>query len=454
MKAHLLYSRRTHKTGKALAQALKVGYSRRTVPKSATHIIRWGNSALQRFDFDRNVLNMAEQVAFCVNREHVFRRLYEEINCPRWNRDIGHTLGPGTIERYGVPSDSVPAWLFRTRYGARGQDIYPIYTDRLNIPRIDGGMLVKYIPSKAEVRVHIFGGKSIAMQVKMHRDTGSTELPAGALFGIRNHDNGWILSRLSRGKAQILGIDRRVPRDLAKRAVELLGLDFAAVDLILGQDGKWYFLEANTGPGLEGSTFADYTSNLRAWLDSAALPEGIDDEVDSDAQTTGPIPGSGLRYHYYTREVECGEGPTEVTCYAESERDADALAADAEGWGYDYLNDSGAGHYYGHTRRDHTECIFCEAMDSAIIEARRDPVEVWDQRWTGLGAVEPHIVLSRNPANGETVRVSMDYDYLTQQAIRQRNERARQVNSFELPRYVFSNFSATVIADGNDSSNS
>jgi glutathione synthase/RimK-type ligase-like ATP-grasp enzyme len=31
-----------------------------------------------------------------------------------------------------------------------------------------------------------------------------------------------------------------------------LGLDFGAVDVLLGRDGKFYVLECNTAPGVEG----------------------------------------------------------------------------------------------------------------------------------------------------------------------------------------------------------
>ena len=53
---------------------------------------------------------------------------------------------------------------------------------------------------------------------------------------------------------QLLGSDN-VPeglRDIASKAVDALGLDFGAVDVLKGMDGALYVLEVNTAPGVEG----------------------------------------------------------------------------------------------------------------------------------------------------------------------------------------------------------
>jgi D-alanine-D-alanine ligase-like ATP-grasp enzyme len=41
-------------------------------------------------------------------------------------------------------------------------------------------------------------------------------------------------------------------------AVNTLGLDFGAVDLIVAKDGRVYVLEVNTAPGIEGITLEKY----------------------------------------------------------------------------------------------------------------------------------------------------------------------------------------------------
>ena len=52
----------------------------------------------------------------------------------------------------------------------------------------------------------------------------------------------------------------------AQNAVEALGLDFGAVDIILGKNGIWYVLEVNTACGLEGTTLEKYCEQFRKFI--------------------------------------------------------------------------------------------------------------------------------------------------------------------------------------------
>lgn len=75
---------------------------------------------------------------------------------------------------------------------------------------------------------------------------------------IRNRSNGWVFTRND--------IDP-LPQDAltqAVNAVAALGLDFGAVDLVIGRDDELaYVLEVNTAPGLEGTTVQDYANGFR-----------------------------------------------------------------------------------------------------------------------------------------------------------------------------------------------
>lgn len=48
----------------------------------------------------------------------------------------------------------------------------------------------------------------------------------------------------------------------AIKAVQVIGLDFAAVDCAIGTDNAPYIIECNSGPGLEGTTLTKYTEAL------------------------------------------------------------------------------------------------------------------------------------------------------------------------------------------------
>lgn len=118
-------------------------------------------------------------------------------------------------------------------------------------------LYVKYIKKQDEYRVHIFNGEVIDVQRKMRK----REVPDEQVdWRVRNHSNGFIFGRD--------GVDLPdVATDLAIQATSLLHLDFGAVDLIYNKHyDKYYVLEINTAPGLEGTTLIKYTEAVRRFL--------------------------------------------------------------------------------------------------------------------------------------------------------------------------------------------
>lgn len=102
---------------------------------------------------------------------------------------------------------------------------------------------MEYVEHDREYRVHIFNGKSIRISEKeFHEDgTYTTKKPGDIKL-------------------------RRV-RDAAKAAVEAVGLDFGAVDILArGTDNDEVFvLEVNAAPGLGGSMPKLYAETFRRW---------------------------------------------------------------------------------------------------------------------------------------------------------------------------------------------
>lgn len=107
----------------------------------------------------------------------------------------------------------------------------------------------KYIPTKAEYRVHVFGDQIIKTSQKI-----LTEPELATQPWIRNLGAGYTFrqseQRLS-GAARGMAID----------AVNALGLTFGAVDVIVSDDDQTYILEVNTAPGLQTDT------SLEAYLE-------------------------------------------------------------------------------------------------------------------------------------------------------------------------------------------
>lgn len=98
----------------------------------------------------------------------------------------------------------------------------------------------RFIPSRREFRVWTYRGRHLGTYEKVcvrpnqYRGIG------------RNYDNGFAFQLVREGD---------IPREgvaASSAAVSALNLDFGAVDMLLGKDGRFYVLEVNTAPGVEG----------------------------------------------------------------------------------------------------------------------------------------------------------------------------------------------------------
>lgn len=125
-----------------------------------------------------------------------------------------------------------------------------------NIPTKNYDFYVRYVPKSFEVRLHIFGNRIIHEQFKF--------IPPGSNVLIRNHTNGATFS--AKPLEDHLHPDTASTcRAVAVRAMTALGLYFGAVDVIISQKGRVYFLEVNTAPGLstESGTYSAYLEAMQ-----------------------------------------------------------------------------------------------------------------------------------------------------------------------------------------------
>jgi glutathione synthase/RimK-type ligase-like ATP-grasp enzyme len=117
---------------------------------------------------------------------------------------------------------------------------------------VDAPLYTKYIRKQKEFRVHVFNSKILDIQEKRRSSAVDDHHPY-----IRNHANGYVFCRG----------DIEEPHDLrgvAVSAVNALGLDFGAVDVIWNEaQDKCYVLEVNTACGLEGSTVNKYVQAIK-----------------------------------------------------------------------------------------------------------------------------------------------------------------------------------------------
>jgi glutathione synthase/RimK-type ligase-like ATP-grasp enzyme len=213
-----------------------------TIPKQYKWIINWGNPTSLSYSSAQRVINIPTQLQQSINKLLSFRRWKEKgVPIPEFSTEL-------LDNRKGV-------WLARTNVTGSGGDGIVVIREDDGIPKAP--LYVKYIRKTQEFRAHVVNGKVIFVQQKK-RKSDAEQTKDQKL--IRNYDNGWVFCPLEKWDKEL--------EDVAIAAVAGLGLDFGAVDMVLGMDtGKYYCLELNSAPGLESPTLIEaYKEAFSTWL--------------------------------------------------------------------------------------------------------------------------------------------------------------------------------------------
>ena len=149
-------------------------------------------------------------------------------------------------------------WLPRRNNHMGGHDF-------LN-PLAHGDFYVRKVDVRDEFRVHILNGVSVRAGIKVRREGFPNPHP-----WVRSYDAGW---RLEYGLACQERI-RQAGRDVARAAVEALGLDFGAVDIARTEQGTWIVFEVNRRPGLEGNTTRVFAEKLKEIHDALGVAQEV-----------------------------------------------------------------------------------------------------------------------------------------------------------------------------------
>jgi len=206
-------------------------------------VINWGGGTAVPYP----VLNEPVAVRAASNKLTAFRILEENnVSVPEFTTD--EQQAHNWIDE---GSTVVARTLLRANSG-RGIVICTDCDDVVAAP-----LYVKYVKKQQEYRVHVFSGQAIDVQRKMRsRDVPDEDVN----WQVRNHSNGFIFGREGVVQSPTM-------LEESRKAVAALGLDFGAVDIIYSaHHDKWYVLEVNTAPGLEGTTLTNYANAIRRIL--------------------------------------------------------------------------------------------------------------------------------------------------------------------------------------------
>lgn len=254
------------RSAKALAEALGVRILRQDTSWEGHYgdvVINWGSSRspfrnanltfMIEGDNYEGWLNNPSNVNVAACKLATFNKLKElGIAIPEFTTDIA------IAENWQASGSIIVARSVLRGNSGEGITVVDDQRDLSTIPDIK--LWVKYIKKKHEYRVHVMQGKVIDVQVKKRRRVVDDLEAYAPEPRIRNLANGYVFCRE--------GITANSQRDeLAVNAVAALGLDFGAVDLIYNQHiNKYFVLEVNTAPGLEGTTLERYAKVFKEVL--------------------------------------------------------------------------------------------------------------------------------------------------------------------------------------------
>jgi hypothetical protein len=254
-----LYHRTSRPTGAALAEALGLPHGL-TPPAQPDAVIRWGNRMPIPWRGPK-VVNTAKALTAAGDKFGSLEVMREAgVTVPRFSPD---------------PTELDYPFLGRRRSHVRGTDIVLCLQkgDYMRRPR---DFYVQYIPTVREYRVHVVGDEVIRVQGKY------LDIPEDATAHIRNHSHGYRF-RAPNKRLHSHRLEQCV------LAVQCLGLDFGAVDLLLGEDGTSYVLEVNTAPSCSPRTGAAYVNALATMLnidnlrlDALEILSASQEEVDTE----------------------------------------------------------------------------------------------------------------------------------------------------------------------------
>ncbi len=202
-------------------------------------IINWGSSATNDFTTG---LNTWQAVSRAGNKLRSFQSMQE----------AGVQIPQFWTQMEDIPDDAFPIVCRTILNGHSGAGIVIANTRGELVP---APLYVKYMKKRDEYRIHVGRNGIIAIQRKA--------IPNGTVpvdTRIRNHHNGYIFVRG----------DVNPPEQVltqASLAINALGLDFGAVDIIWNNHHQLAtVLEVNTAPGLEGQTITDYANYFRGLI--------------------------------------------------------------------------------------------------------------------------------------------------------------------------------------------
>ncbi len=215
-------------------------------PRREDKVINWGNSVIPNWwpwtPLAQGVLNEPQKVRLASNKLLTLQKLEEA--------GVAHV--PFTTD--SVEARTWPVAYCREKLTGHSGEGIVIFDHSLGEIPPHAPLYTKAIDNNGEYRVHVFNGEVIDYRKKSRQ---REDAPTEAEKLVRNLASGWVYR-----EGHLKRLDR--VEQLAKDAIEALGLDFGAVDIIMDGAGEVYVLEVNTACGMEPRTLAKYVEAIKS----------------------------------------------------------------------------------------------------------------------------------------------------------------------------------------------
>lgn len=300
MAKYIWYSGATDITGRALEEALGLSGTK-TRPRNLRAndiVIGWGTKTSDNVELTGTVLNHPNNIRNT-------RDKYKSLEILRGNRDLANTIATfcpsDRVVRELNSGNMVFPLIGRTNFHQGGKGFWLCLT-RQQVDRAvhDGAQYFQtYIDIKSEYRLHVAFGKVIyavrkvenptesgwiaqrkekvmdyATKNNVNLDENTLDYVLGKLVKdvvlpdriVRSNKRGWKFSSVTLNNVST------ALKNAAVKAVEVLGLDFGAVDCALTPDSLPFMIEINSGPGLKGTALQKYVDAFTAKINSIENP--------------------------------------------------------------------------------------------------------------------------------------------------------------------------------------
>lgn len=205
-----------------------------------TTVVNWGNSQAVLRGHRIRVINKPEAIRAASNKLLTFTTL------ARYHVPTVEFTTDRALARTWLDEDTIV--YARHKLSSSSGDGIQIVTYEDDVPHAP--LYTKGFNKTHEYRVHVVNGTVIDFTKKKQRSGADTN-PL-----IKNMANGWVFCRDG------VALPNRV-RATSLAAVQALGLDFGAVDILYSErQDMARILEINTAPGLEGTTLDKYKLEL------------------------------------------------------------------------------------------------------------------------------------------------------------------------------------------------